>query len=126
MKCLQGKPRFKDPLQALKSLSHGRGSATSFSGNKLYDARFMNRFIAGPHHKLIEEGILPQVANEFDIRFDPFRDRIVFPHHVLPISVCISKVDCVSNGTVPTICVIDHTLSLRSYRTSPPTLISLP
>lgn len=77
----QGKPRFKDPLQALKSLSRGHSSSTLLSGNRLYDASFMNRFVAGPHHKLIEEGILPQVANEFDIRFDPFRDRIVFPHY---------------------------------------------
>lgn len=77
----QGAMHFEDPLRELRALSHAIPYSGENVGNKLYDASFMNRFVSGVHHNLIEEGISPQVARKFDIRFDPFRDRIVFPHY---------------------------------------------
>ena len=76
----QGAVHFEDPLRELRALSHATPYSGEGAGNKLYDASFMNRFVPGVHHSIIEEGISPQVARQFDIRFDPFRDRIVFPH----------------------------------------------
>ena len=49
--------------------------------NKKYDNSYLTRFIAMPHKSLIEEGISPDVIKQFNICYDPERDRIIFPHY---------------------------------------------
>ena len=48
---------------------------------KILDTSYMDRFkvIDGEPHEWIEEGILPEVMKEFDIRIDSASNRIVYP-----------------------------------------------
>lgn len=49
--------------------------------NKKYDNSYLSCFIPMPHKSLIEEGISPDVIKQFNICYDPERDRIIFPHY---------------------------------------------
>ena len=57
------------------------GMKTPSKTNKTYNSDYLNRFISLPHKSLIEEGISPEVIKQFNICYDPERDRIIFPHY---------------------------------------------
>lgn len=68
-----------DPLRELKALQSG-GNSYSNEENKLYDRSYLNRFVSGVPATLVEEGISPQIIKKFDVRIEPLRERIIFPH----------------------------------------------
>lgn len=69
-----------NPLSGLEKLAK-RSSHYQTKTNDLYDKSFLNKFIKVHHKSLIEEGITGDVLNQFDVMFDPIRQRIIFPHY---------------------------------------------
>lgn len=57
------------------------GTVVQGKENKKYDNSYLSCFIPMPHKSLIEEGISPDVIKQFNICYDPERDRIIFPHY---------------------------------------------
>ena len=49
--------------------------------NKLHNENFLSQFAPFPHPDLYKEAILPKVANQFNISFDPKQNRLIFPHY---------------------------------------------
>lgn len=48
--------------------------------NTLYELTRLNNYVMLPHASIIEEGISPKVCRDFKICYDPYGDRVVFPH----------------------------------------------
>ncbi|KRN10853.1 primase [Liquorilactobacillus mali] len=83
--CLGLSNKFKgkkliDPLSIIKEYTK-KGNRIHKIENKKYNKSYLDRFANGIHKSVIEEGILPSVAREFDIRFDAEKSRIIFPHY---------------------------------------------
>lgn len=69
-----------DPLSQLRSLSKVGHSRRQSASNKVRDINCLNRFISGAPKSLVEEGISPEVIDQFSIGYDPWKERIIFPH----------------------------------------------
>lgn len=69
-----------DPLSDLKKLANGTYYRNQ-EPNKLYSPSIMDKYIHTIHHSILEEGIVPRVAYHFGIAYDPYKDRILFPHY---------------------------------------------
>lgn len=67
-----------DLLKDIRKFKKGRSKEVEV---KKFDKDFLDRFIRMPHASMIEEAISPSVLNNFDIMFDPIKDRIIFPHY---------------------------------------------
>ncbi len=68
-----------DPLKLLRRFVTGK-SLHDPSPNRLYDESVLNKFIMLPHKNILEEGISPEVTEQFKICYDPEQSRIIFPH----------------------------------------------
>lgn len=69
-----------DPLSQLINLSVNE-SKNKVEENKKYTEAELGTFIPVPHKSLIEEGVSPKVAKQFNVCFDPKMERIIFPHY---------------------------------------------
>lgn len=74
----RGEKKF-DPLKLLRRFVTGKSLRDS-SPNRLYDESILNKFIMLPHKNILEEGISPEVTEQFKICYDPEQSRIIFPH----------------------------------------------
>ena len=70
-----------DPLATLKRLSGHKKNEYQLNSNKLYSKSVLNKFVKGIHKSVIEEGIAPSVARQFNVMYDPHLDRVIFPHY---------------------------------------------
>lgn len=73
--------RQRKRLDLLKDVRRFKRGSNQDVEIKKYDKSELDQFIRKPHASMIEEAISPQVLEQFDIMFDPRRDRIVFPHY---------------------------------------------
>lgn len=69
-----------DPLSQLKNLAMG-GFDNRPKENRKYTDAELGTFVQLPHKSLIEEGVSPKVAKQFNVCFDPRKNRIIFPHY---------------------------------------------
>jgi DNA primase len=66
------------PLDFFKKIKRNKLQATQ--NQQYYDRSILDKYSTVPHIDLIKDGILFDVIEKYDIRFDPNSDRIVFPH----------------------------------------------
>ena len=71
---------YEDPLRQLKVFASADPFKDEVTENKLYDISILNQFVDGLHHTVLEQGITPDVAKKYRLMYDPYRDRVIFPH----------------------------------------------
>ena len=76
----RGKPKTKMDLLAdiRKYKKRGAGVAKE---NKKFDKDKLSDFVMLPHASILQEHISSKVCKQFDVCYDPKKDRIVFPHY---------------------------------------------
>ena len=68
-------------IDLLKDIRKYKRGAIRESGEiKKFDKSILNRYLNVIHESMLLEAISPAVMKQFDIRFDPISDRVIFPH----------------------------------------------
>ncbi|OBG93856.1 DNA primase [Mycobacterium sp. E3298] len=73
----------EDPLAWLKQVRKQRGkkSAVPMTENKAYDDEILNQYIMFPHKKYLDDGLNYETQVEFQVGYDLYSERIIYPIH---------------------------------------------